>query len=196
MIDLLCGLINEVRKFKILIIIFSYLKFHLFLDNVYFERPTEYRKVVTLLMGCTARGTKLKVLAVLKHGQRAHRRLPRNLKMTNTPTGHLNAITTSMYLSDVVKSYSDEFSHENALIFLDNYGGYKNTTFRTAASVNHQNLIFYPHNCQEELSAGKIWIQDFKEHFQFQWNRFMDLGRQGKRGYVLWPGYATVIILI
>ena len=47
-----------------------------------------------------------------------------------------------------------------------------------------------------DIQAGKIWIQDFKEHFQFQWTRFMDLGRQGKRGYVLWPGYATVIILI
>ena len=162
-------------------------------DNLFFEKPQEYKRVMSFILGGSANGHKCKLLAVLKEGQRLNGRLPPNLVATKTSSGLLNSAVVSMYLSHVLRPYLEEFQHgETGALFIDNYAGFRNENFTNTCEEIMIDPFFYPHNCQEELNPSKVWLNEFKDCLQYAWDIFALEGRHGKRGFLLWPGYNKV----
>ena len=148
---------------------------------------------MSFIIGAAANGTKLKLLTVLKDGNRARGRLPFNLVSTNTPTGHLNNNASSMYLTHVLRPYLQEFQvGETGSLFLDNFPSFKNETFKSTCEEIMMEPFFYPLNCREELNPSKVWLDDFKDCLLHTWTQYCELVGNGKRGYALWPGYLKV----
>jgi hypothetical protein len=144
-------------------------------------------------LGCTANGTKLKVLATLNEGHKAYGRVPRNILLTNSRGGNPSSNVACQFVVDVLKPFMNEWNHEEIELFLDNSSKFKNARFHRNAVNNNIGLNHFPLNCHDEVNPAKIWIEQFKESFIWQWNRILDLGRSGRKGYLLWPGYAKVI---
>ena len=163
-------------------------------DIAHLEKPENCKRVISLILGCQANGFKLKTLVNLMDGHKVHGPVPqnRNIILTSTPSGRLNGNVTSTFITRVLKPHLERFRLDEGFVFLSNYWGFRNEAFKQIAIENNISSLYFPLNCNEELNPAYYWIQEFKENFLGRWNRLAQLGRSGKKGFFLWPGYSRV----